>query len=78
MESRRPANEADVRRYKEQIEKLYSDLQVTTHEKDNAIMKLEHFKTEMNDLKESSYEASKLRMRVQELQQVCNICTVFI
>ena len=73
MENRRPANEANLRRYKEQNEKLQSELQLVKHERDNILMKMERMGSELDSLKHLSNESSKLKMKIEELQQVCLI-----
>lgn len=70
IESRRPANESDIRRYKEQNAKLQNDLQIAKHEKEGYISKLESLVAEVDSLKSGVHDISRLRAKVDELQQV--------
>lgn len=70
MESRKPATEADIRRWKEQQSKLQTELQMTKQERDTVTSRMEYLSTELESLKLASQESVILKMKNEELKQV--------
>ena len=51
IESRKPASEAELRKYKELVSKLQNELQTVKFDRDNASQKLSTLTNEMDTLK---------------------------